>query len=434
MSQPTPGQPNILLIHWHDLGRNLSAYGVDVTSPHTQRLADQSVVFDQCFATTPLCSPARGALWTGRYPHSNGLQGLTHRGWDYHEGELTLAHYLADNGYHTALIGHQHEANDPSRIGFAELDLFNPADCEIVADHAARWIADQASRSVISPEGTRPWLLTCGMTEVHRQWPRDRYHPADAAALTVPPHLPDNELTRQDLADFHGAITTADQSVGRILAALEKSGLAEETIVIFTTDHGAPFPRAKSTLYDPGVGVALMIRPPGRWGIPAHRVPGLASHVDIVPTVLDLIGAAVPAPIQGISLAETIRAAAPSPRTEVFLEKTYHSEYDPIRGIRTDTHKYLLNLEPRPLLQLPTDLEASLTRRGMGDAHLAPRPRRELYDLRSDPDEQHNLADSAAHASLREALHDRLWAFLTETRDPILAGPVPNPDPAVTQN
>lgn len=416
-----PNRPNIAIIHWHDLGTHLSVYGKAVHSPQLQSLADQSVVFDHCFATAPLCSPARGSLWTGRYPHSHGLQGLTHRGWSYHPDEVTLPTYLEAEGYRTCLIGLQHESLDPARTGFAEILGPGITDCDTVADRAIEWLTDHSGDDA-------PWLLTCGTFEVHRPWPADLYEPADPNNVEVPTTLPDNEHTRQDLAAFEGAIAVADAAVGRILAALDEFGLAERTMIIFTTDHGAPFPRAKSTLYDPGVQVAMIIRPPTAWNVPAHRVDGLASHVDLVPTIVDLIGAPTPAKVQGQSLAAAVLGDDPTGRDEAFLEKTYHSEYDPIRAIRTTTHKYVVNFEDRPLLQLPTDLEDSPTRRGMGDDHLAPRPTRELYDLVADPHEEHNLIDSTEHASVRDDLDRRLFAFLRETEDPILDGPLLIPD------
>ncbi len=416
-------RPNILIVHWHDLGTHLSAYGYPIESPHSQKLADESLVFDNWFATTPLCSPARGSLWTGRYPHSNGLQGLTHRGWDYHPGERTLSHHLGDAGYHSCLIGLQHEANDPERLGFTELKVERPSWCDDVADQAADWIADHA-------DDDAPWMLTCGMTEVHRPWPEDRYDPVDQATVTVPPWLPDNDLTRSDLASYEGCIRDADAALGRIIAALDEAGLAESTIVVFVTDHGSPFPRGKSTLFDPGVQTTMMLRLPTAYGIAPGRVAPLASHVDLVPTLLGLIGVAVPSAVQGVDLGPQLRGEIAQAREQVWLEKTYHGEYDPIRAIRTTRWKFVLNFEPRPLLQLPLDLEGSLTRQGMGDDHLEPRPMQELYDLTADPDEINNLAEEPAHADVREQLHRQLLDFLTETGDPLLDGPIPNPDPA----
>ena len=415
--------PNILIVHWHDLGTYLPSYGHRVEAPHTEALAEDSTVFEQCFSTSPLCSPARGALWTGRYPHSNGLQGLTHRGWEYGEGERPLPAQLRTAGYRTVLAGVQHETRDVGRLGFDEhLSRGRPRAAN-VAEAASSWLDNRDA-------GDDPFLLVCGMLEAHRDWPADRYPPAPLDEVDVPDYLPDNELTREDLAAFGGSIAVADRGLGDILAALKRNGLDQNTVVIFTTDHGAPFPGAKSTLYDRGVHVALMMRmPPGLAAAPPRREPGLVSHVDLVPTLLDLTGVEIPDDVQGTSFASTLRDGSPLQRHEVFLEKTYHADYDPIRAIRTDSYKYIRNFEPRPRLALPPDLESSSTRRGMGDAHLAPRASEELYDLAADPTETTNVVDDPALAEVLNDLRERLETFMTLTGDALLRGPIPAPVP-----
>lgn len=416
-------RPNILIVHWHDLGTYLPTYGHQVRAPHTDAFAAQSTVFEQCFSTSPLCSPARGALWTGRYPHSNGLQGLTHRGWEYGEGERPLPVHLGAAGYHTVLAGLQHETSNVARLGFDEhLSRGRPRAAD-VADAASSWLDERS-------EGDDPFLLVCGMLEVHRDWPADRYPPDPLDEVDVPDYLPDNELTREDLAAFAGSIAVADRGLGDILAALERNGLDENTVVIFTTDHGAPFPGAKSTLYDPGVHVALMVRIPPVLGAAApRREAGLVSHVDLVPTLLELAGVDIPEDVQGMSFASTLRDAASPGRNEVFLEKTYHADYDPIRAIRTGSYKYIRNFEPRPRLALPPDLESSPTRRGMGDAHLAPRASEELYDLTADPTESTNLVDDPDLAEVLGGLREQLATFMTATDDPLRHGPISAPVP-----
>jgi arylsulfatase A-like enzyme len=414
-------RPNVVVVHWHDLGTHLPAYGYDVDTPHADALAAQSTVFTRCFSTSPLCSPARGSLWTGRYPHSNGLQGLTHRGWEYRQDERTLPMHLGDAGYRTVLIGLQHESHNDERLGFDERLTCGRNHAADVAAAAASWLDRRR-------EGDAPFLMVCGMHEVHRAWPSDRYPPRATGSADVPGYLPDNEHTREDLAAFGGAIAVADRGLGVVLEALERNRLTDDTVVVFTTDHGAPFPRAKSTLYDPGVHVALMTRVPSWLGATgARREPGLVSHVDLVPTLLDLLGVEIPREVQGASIAATLRDGTPPGRREVFLEKTYHVDYDPIRAIRTDSYKYIRNFEPRPLLALPPDIEASPTRRGMGDAHLAPRPTEELYDLGADPGEERNLIDSPDLADVADDLRARLLAFLSSTQDDVLRGPVPAP-------
>ena len=157
---------NVLLVHWHDLGRYLGAYGhTDVSSPRLDQLAAEGILFTRAHATAPLCSPSRGSLFTGRYPQSNGLVGLAHHGWEYRADVRTLPHILSESGWYTALFGMQHETSYPSKLGFDEFDVSNSY-CEYVVEHAARWLAAPT---------TQPFLLTAGFFETHRPYPRERY-------------------------------------------------------------------------------------------------------------------------------------------------------------------------------------------------------------------------------------------------------------------
>src|SRR5690348_8763111 len=168
---------NVLLVHWHDLGRYLGVYGhPDVSSPCLDALARDGILFTDAYATAPLCSPSRGSLFTGRYPQSNGLIGLAHHGWEYRPGVRTLPRILSESGYHTTLFGMQHETSFPSRLGFDEFDVSNSY-CEYVVDRAVQWLSDP-------PDA--PFLLTTGFFETHRPYPHDRYDPADPDAVTVP--------------------------------------------------------------------------------------------------------------------------------------------------------------------------------------------------------------------------------------------------------
>jgi arylsulfatase A-like enzyme len=374
---------NVLLVHWHDLGRYLGAYGhADVSSPRLDQLADEGILFTRAHATAPLCSPSRGSLFTGRYPQSNGLIGLAHHGWEYKAGVRTLPTLLSESGWHTALFGMQHETSYPARLGYDEFDVSNSY-CEYVVERATRWLTDAPAA---------PFFLVTGFFETHRPYPHDRYRPADADAVTVPDYLPDTPDVRADLADFHGSITVADAAVGQLLDTLAETGLDQNTWVVFMTDHGPALPRAKSTLYDAGTGIAFIARPPRRSGDAARVYDELFSGVDLVPTLLDLLGLAVPADVEGVSHAPQLRDGTPEPaRSEVYTTKTYHDSFDPIRAIRTKAFSYIENYVPRPLLDLPWDIADSAPGQLVGPQAASPRPARELYDLRTDPGELVNL-------------------------------------------
>ncbi|WP_232070445.1 sulfatase family protein [Mycobacterium noviomagense] len=385
-----PRRDNVLIVHWHDLGRYLGIYGhTDVSSPRLDRLAHEGILFTRAHATAPLCSPSRGSLFTGRYPHSNGLVGLAHHGWEYRSGVRTLPQILADSGWYSALFGMQHETSYPSRLGFDEFDVSNSY-CEYVIDKAQGWLRDH--------DGSSPFLLTAGFFETHRPYPHDRYQPADAAEVKLPDYLPDTPEVRQDLADFYGSIATADAAVGQLLDTLADTGLDANTWVVFFTDHGPAFPRAKSTLYDAGTGIAMIIRPPTRLAVAPRVYDELFSGVDLVPTLLELLGVNPPADVDGVSHARSILATdthtAP-PRDHVYTMKTYHDSFDPIRAIRTKDYSYIENYARRPLLDLPWDIEESPSGQVVAPLVAASRPERELYDLRTDPAEANNLLTDA---------------------------------------
>jgi hypothetical protein len=145
----------------------------------------RGILFTRAHATAPLCSPSRGSLFTGRYPHSNGLIGLAHHGWEYREGVRTLPHMLSESGWASARFGMQHETCHPGRLGLDEVDVSN-SDCDYVVEQAQAWLRNWADRPP-----PRPFLLTAGFFETHRPYPPERYRPANCAALTLPGYLPD---------------------------------------------------------------------------------------------------------------------------------------------------------------------------------------------------------------------------------------------------
>jgi arylsulfatase A-like enzyme len=398
---------NVLIVHWHDLGRYLGVYGrSDVSSPRLDQLAAEGILFTRSHATAPLCSPSRGSLFTGRYPQTNGLVGLAHHGWEYRDGVQTLPRILGQSGWHTALFGMQHETSFPARLGFDEFDV-SSSYCEYVVDKATEWLHDAP---------TQKFLLTAGFFETHRPYPHGRYTPADPHGVDVPDYLPDTDDVRQDLADFYGSITVADAAVGQLLDTLAETGLDKNTWVVFMTDHGPALPRAKSTLYDAGTGIATIIRPPRNRSVPATVYDDLFSGVDLVPTLLGLLGVEIPADIDGISHADNLLEYETEVRTAVYTMKMYHDSFDPIRAVRTKEYCYIENYANRPLLDLPWDIEESAPGQAVADRIGTQRPGRELYDLTDDPTEITNLLVGEV-SDKHEAIAGDLASLLNDWRE-----------------
>lgn len=413
------GRENVLLVHWHDLGRHLELYGASgAYCPSLDQLASEGVLLTQAHATAPLCSPSRGSLLTGRYPHSNGVVGLAHHGWEYREGVQTLPQILGDHGWQTSLFGMQHESAVPGRLGYDEFDVTD-SDCDYVVDRAEEWLAEAAKRRDDGSDA--PFLLNTGFFEVHRPYSPERYPAGDPNAFDVPSYLPDTAGVREDLALFHGSIKVADAAVGRLLGALDRSGFADNTWVVFFTDHGEAFPGAKSTLYDRGTGISFIVRPPRSRSVPPARYEGLFSGVDLVPTLLDLLGVEVPTAVEGVSHAAVFAGSdrTTEVRDAVFTQKNYHDSYDPIRAIRTNEFSFIENFAPRSALELPLDIADSPSGRALGDSHRRPRAARELYDLKSDPGEQNNLAGDPAYVEIEAELEQRLHRWQTDVGDTV---------------
>lgn len=431
-------RPNVLVITCHDLGRYLGCYGrATVASPHLDQLAADGVRFERAFCTAPQCSPSRASLFTGRYPHCNGVLGLTHANfaWDLHPGERHLAQELADGGYATALVGVHHESRHGGaaalmrRCGY---DRVLPGGrASVVTANALGVLREYAQEE-------RPFFLQIGYVEPHRlQGPQeqgfmgfcsDYMQPDRQRGVEVPPYLRDTEGSRAEVAELQGAVRYVDAAIGELLAALGPLGLEEDTLVVFTPDHGVALPRAKCALYDPGIEVALVVRWPRRGWRGGRATDALVSNLDVFPTILEAAGCTPSASIQGRSLCAQLDGDGTPDRDAVFAEMTYHDYYDPRRCIRTDRHKLILNFTAAPAFMDPSQSWRPRSDTVVPANHaVAYHPLVELYDLERDPHERDNRADQDEEREVRRSLLARLAGWMAETADPLLQGAVTPP-------
>jgi len=412
-------RPNILYLHTHDAGRYIQPYGHAIPTPNLQHLAEEGILFRQAFCATPTCSASRAALLTGTWPHCCGMTGLAHRGWALNDYRRHLVHTLHRTGYASALCGTQHVAARAETIGYEEvLDLPAGRNVETVA-HAAR--------AYLAREHDRPFFLSVGFDVTHREYPAPSWREDERYCLPPAP-IPDTPETRRDLACYKAAARRWDAGAGIVLDALADAGLADETLVICTTDHGIAFPFMKCNLNQHGCGVMLILRGPG--GLGSGRVcDALVSHVDVFPTICDLIEIDRPDWLQGHSLLPLIRGEANEVRDETFTEVTYHAAYEPMRSVRTKRYSYVRRFDgrTRPVL---TNCDASASKQVFLDAGWAERPpaAEALHDLVFDPGEVANVADDPAYATVLADLRGRLDRHMAETDDPLLAGAVALPD------
>ena len=437
MTARSPDRPNVLVVHPHNMGRYLGCYGRDIATPNADALAAEGARFTNAFSTAPLCTPSRGCLWTGTYPHVNGLVGFAHLGWRLDDDRKTLVDHLNEEGYRTHLFGLQHVYEDPEEMNF---DHVEGSTHEFSVDEPAASVADRVEAFFESgrADGDDPFFASVGFSEVHREphvercldcgWTFDLpgYESDDPEDVEPLPYLPDSPAHREDLGHFRGMVRAVDDGLGRVLDAIDEAGHREDTLVLFLTDHGIDFPRAMGTCYDPGVEIFMMARWPGV--IEAGSTDDhLLSNVDVTPTVLDLVGAGAPEDLNGRSFAPLLTGDGEyEPRDAVFHEQTWHSKYMPSRAVRTDRYKYVRTFGDQPLVYMPAPIFSSPSGREVRDEFYgSQRPPEELYDLEADPLEQDNLADDPAHRETLEELRECVDAWMADTDDRLLDGDWP---------
>jgi N-sulfoglucosamine sulfohydrolase len=410
-----PSKKNVLLVIADDLGRSLGCYGEpSIHTPNIDRLAAEGTLFDNAFTSTASCSGSRSVIYTGLHTHENGQYGLNHANHHF----MTFDHIetapklLRDRGYLTGIIGKIHVG--PDHVYPWEVRVESPS-------RKVDWLAEQAASFFHdAKEDSRPFFLTVAYMDPHRDSTRGGFGNSDPevsaadpiydpASITVPHFLNDIPEVRQELAQYYRSISRVDRGFGLIWDALKDAGLDGDTLIVFLSDNGPPFLNSKSTLYDAGVRLPLIIRHPE--GVSGIRNPNLVSFTDILPTFLDWAGndtTQMTTPRrQGRSILQVLdKSSVQDGWGRVFGSHTFHevTNYYPARFMRTARYKYHRNIAWKLDFPFSTDLYASLSWEGVrnssdpvmiGSRSLRAyinRPAEELYDLDEDPREVVNLA------------------------------------------
>jgi N-sulfoglucosamine sulfohydrolase len=431
------GGMNILLLIADDLGRMSGCYGEPaIRTPNIDALAASGTRFDMAFTSTASCSGSRSVIFSGLHTHETGQYGLHH---DYHHF-VTFAHVetaprlLNAAGVHTGIIGKVHVG--PADVyPWALREESGTRDVEWVAARAAAYFEARASDA-------QPFFLTVGFIDPHRDATRggfgnDAFGARDPVFapedVRVPGFLSDLPAVRAELAAYYRSVHRLDRGVGLILMALKAAGLDDDTLVVFLSDNGAPFLNSKTTLFDAGVHLPLLMRRPGQR--PGLVNPNLVSFTDLLPTFLDAVGASSPPGARkGRSLlpileADDVRAGW----DHVFGSHTFHevTNYWPTRYLRTPRYKYHRNVAWRLDFPFSSDLYGSLSWEAMRAEkpvmigrrplhNYVQRPPEELFDLHTDPAEVVNLAGDPSHRELLLGCRARLENWQRETNDPWL--------------
>lgn len=404
---------NILYIHTHDTGRFISPYGHAVPTPRLQQLAQEGVLFRKAHTAAPTCSPSRAALLNGNWPHENGMLGLVHRGARLNNPSQHLANVMSDAGYDSVLVGLQHVAphDELGALGYGEVIAPPTNHAGDVGPAAAEWLAGRT--------GEKPFFLTVGFFETHRIYP-EADERDDPRYLAIPPGYPDDPAVRVDTARLHTSLRSVDEAVGSVLSALAASGRAEETLVIFTTDHGLPWPDAKCNLGDAGTGVALIMRGPSGFS-GGKVVDALISQLDIFPTLMEILGLPKPAWLRGESLLPLVTGEVSEIRDAIFAEVTCHAAAEPMRAIRTHEWLYIKRFDGGGVRVLPNLDDGDAKTLYLGHGWTAnPPAAKALYNVVLDPLEKLNRVEEEACAEVVGALDALLHEWMGSTNDPLL--------------
>ena len=442
--------PNIVFIIADDLSApHIGPYGSEeVRTPNLDRLAREGVVFENAFVSTPSCTPSRAAILTGRDGFELGAGATL---WGYLPAEYTTyPELLEQRGYRIGASGKGwapgfliDRAVNPA--GTPHNDIRRPVvpaevaeGFEIVAPTGIDYAANFEAFLAATPEDA-PFAFWIGTFEPHRGYTVGLAAALgkDAAEVTVPPFLPDSAEVREDVNEYYAEVELIDAQVGRVLAALEARGRSGDTLLVFTSDNGMPFPRAKATLYDYGTRMPLILWGKGK-AAEGRRVADLVSLTDIAPTFLDAAGVPAPAEMTGRSLMPLVGSAPPvrphRPFAVYYRER--HGFYPgsagesyPSRAIRTRDHLLIWNADPDAV---PSDVDGGPTKTFMHDRRadfprlfelsFGKRPEFELYAVADDPYQMRNLAADGRFAPLLTELKAQLFGYLRSRGDPRMAG------------
>ncbi len=450
--------PNILFCISDDQGYDHTGANGDpvIQTPAFDRIAREGIRFIHAFCDAPTCGPSRSAILTGQHIWRLEEAGNIHS--TLPSKFATYTELLEESGY---AIGYTGKGWSPGRLEpggrtrnpagdpFLGRTIKSPARGISNRDYAGNFSDFMAQL----PDG-KPFCFWLGTHEPHRGFAAGSGAASgkDPAKVIVPAYLPDNLIVRNDILDYYVEVEHFDQMVNRAVTILEKKGLLENTIVVVTSDHGMPFPRAKASLYDAGSRVPLAVRWPAGIKSPGRTYEGFINLSDLAPSFLEVAGIKPPAMMTAHSLADVFASPDANLRPNAFVAMERHDgcrkggKGFPCRAIRTAEFLYILNYKPErwpagdpdrtvcardipfgevdssPTKSLLMDRMEQKEYRKFYDLAFAKRPAVELYDLSNDPAQIVNVAGNRQYAQVEKELRDRLQEHLAKTKDPRALG------------
>ncbi|MBN1457294.1 MAG: sulfatase [Sedimentisphaerales bacterium] len=420
-------KPNILIILADDATYNdLPLYGgTNVTMPRLKQFASEGKTFNRAYVSMSMCQPCRTELYTGLYPMR------TQTCWN-HCSTLpetkSVCHYLSDLGYRVGLTGKLHVT--PRRcFPFDKVEGFETNCVAPTADYDCSGI-----QRYMETDKIQPFCLVVGLVVPHVLWTVGDSSHFNLKELKLPPNFVDTPETRRDFAAYLAEIEVLDKKIGDILDTLKKSGCAEDTIVIFSSEQGSQFPGCKWTNYECGVHTGFVVRWPG-YVKPSTRTDAMIQYADVLPTLIEAASGTVkPNQHDGTSFLDVLLDKKDTHRQYVYAMHNNLPEGSPypIRSVRDERYRYIRNL----LLE-----KLHIQKYIMGKSHThywqswmlaagenenayklvsryMKRPAEELYDSRQDPYELNNLADNEQYADVKKRLSEELDRWMKEQKDP----------------
>lgn len=418
--------PNIVFIiaddvSWNDFG----VYGnPNIKTPVLDKLANEGLRFDNAYLTASSCSPSRASIITGRYPHNTDAEQLH---WALPAEQITFTEKLMQAGYWTGAAGKWH-------LGEMVKNRFDRV-------YESTWMV--GDEEIPDPAGTNNWLtllderpknkpffLWLASWDAHRPFSEGTIdEPHSHEDIAFPPYYPKTEHYLDDFALYYDEVSRLDAMVGKVVTKLKAQGVLDNTLILFIADNGRPYARDKATLYDSGVKTPFIVSWPK-----AIKKPGVSdaivSSVDIAATFLDVAKASIPDSVEGKSILKLIANPKETFRPYAVSERNWHDFEDHARSVRTKQFRYIRNtyfdLPATPSgdtvyhstwRELVRLYDQGALNEQQARPFLSPRPKEELYDLKSDPFELNNLAAEKKSQKVLKQHRKLLDEWIVETQD-----------------
>ena len=419
-AQSLSKQPNIVFFIADDAGMDFGCYGNEfIKTPNIDKLAKEGLLCSNAFLTSPQCSPSRTSILSGMFAHTIGSEDLHH---PMSPGTKLLPYYLKQKGYYTGLLMKKHLGPIGESEGTKQFDHIGNGRDDI---------APQLFREFLDKTNNKPFFAWVAFFDPHRPYGDKngvkKFHDPDS--VVVPPYMVNKEETRKDIAQYYDEIHRMDYNVGEMLKELEKRNLRDNTLIIFLSDNGMPFPRCKGTLYDYGIKTPLIFQWKGKVNVGA-TYDSLLSVIDLAPTILDVADIKKPKQMYGESIKEIFKDQMMKGREYVFSERNWHDTDAHIRGIRTERYSLIVNGYPELLYPIIGDYSKAgswqdlLHAQGNNELNNFqkqlfefPRYKVEFYDLKNDPYEVHNLIMKKDYNAIATELSNTLMKWEDETND-----------------